>query len=103
MSAIVTAAGVNEGVLFQRLRWRLWRNSLEVVVRQSLVRVVTILLCSALVWGALFAISYLGFKELKTRWNFPLDGKVLGLLLDLLFIALTILLVFSTGIILYSS
>src|SRR5438128_9298981 len=103
MSTAATALAVNEGALFQRLRWRLWRNALDVLLRRALVRVVTILLCSLLVWGSLFAITYLGFHELKTRWGLWLNGPVLGLVLDLLFVSLTVLLVFSTGIILYSS
>jgi ABC-2 type transport system permease protein len=89
--------------LFQWLRWRLFRNSFRVVLRQSFLRVLTIVLCSALIWGALFALSLIGFSELKTRWNFPLDGQILGVLFDVLFVSLTVLLLFSTGLILYSS
>jgi ABC-2 type transport system permease protein len=97
------AIAVNEGVLFQRLRWRLWRNTLHVVLRRALARVLTILFCSLLVWGGIFAISFLGFRELRDRWNLPLDLELFGLVFDLLFISLTVLLIFSTGIILYSS
>src|SRR5262245_1699478 len=94
---------VRQGILFQRLRWRLLRNSIQVVFQQSLVRVVSIFLCSVLIWGSLFAISWLGFRELKVRWDFPLDGHLMGLVFDVLFVSLTGLLIFSTGIILYSS
>ncbi len=94
---------VRQGLLFQRLRWRLFRNSTQVVFRQSLARVVTILFCSLLIWGSLFAVSLLGFRELKFRFSFPLDGHIMGLIFAVLFMALTGLLVFSTGIILYSS
>ena len=96
MSADISRVPIHEGLLFQRLRWRLWRNTLHVVLRRSLVRVVSILLCSLLVWASLFTICYLGFSELRDRWNFPLDGSLIGLLLDLLFVALTVLLIFST-------
>src|SRR5207253_2157634 len=54
MSADVSLAPVNQALLFQRLRWRLWRNTLHVVLRRSLVRVLTILLCSLVVWASLF-------------------------------------------------
>ncbi len=96
-------APVHEALLFQRLRWRLWRNALHVLLRRSLVRVLTIFLCSLVVWGSFFALSYLAFYELKTRWKIPPDFLMFGLVFDLLFICLTVLLIFSTGIILYSS
>src|SRR5438034_1279944 len=73
---------VPEALLFQRLRWRLWRNTLHALLRGSLVLGITILLCSVLVWGSLFAVSYLGFRELKERWNIPLDLRVIRLVLD---------------------
>ncbi len=94
-----------QAALFQWLRWRLLRNSLGVLLRQSPVRLFTILACSALIWGALFAISYVGFGELKrpSRWSIPLDGQIIGVLFDMLFAALTVLLLMSTGLILYSS
>jgi ABC-2 type transport system permease protein len=97
------AGQVNQPLLFQRLRWRLLHNTIRVVLRRSLVRLITILFCSLLVWGSLFAISYIGFQELKVRWDVPLDLKIIVLIFDLMFIALTVLLIFSTGIILYSS
>jgi ABC-2 type transport system permease protein len=96
-------ASPTPGVLFQWLRWRLLRNSFRVMLRHSAVRLLTVLLCSALIWGTLFALSYLGFHELQTRWNFPLEGNLIGTLFDIMFIVLTALLLFSTGLILYSS
>ncbi|MCI0461683.1 MAG: hypothetical protein L0Z62_32430 [Gemmataceae bacterium] len=89
--------------LFQWLRWRLLRNSTGVVLRQTPGRLLTILACSLLIWGGLFVLSYAGFHELKTRWTFPLDGQIIGVLFDVLFITLTVLLLVSTGLILYSS
>jgi ABC-2 type transport system permease protein len=97
------AAPRDHALLFRWLRWRLLRNSLRLVLSQSFVRVLTILLCSALIWSGLFVLSYAGFHELKTRWTFPLDGRIIGALFDLLFVSLTVLLLFSTGLILYSS
>src|SRR3954471_2844716 len=96
-------APCDHALLFQWLRWRLLRNSLRVVLNLSFMRLLTILLCSALIWGGLFALSYAGFHELKTRWNFPLDRRIIGMLFDILFVSLTVLLLFSTGLILYSS
>jgi ABC-2 type transport system permease protein len=94
---------LQQALIFQRLRWRLLRNTVHVLLRRSLLRVATILLCSLLVWGSLFALCFLGFQELRVRWDFPLYGRLMTLTFDLLFISLTVLLIFSTGIILYSS
>src|SRR5262249_6534385 len=63
----------------------------------------TVLLCSGVIWGTLFGLSYVGFHEMQGRWNFPLDGNLIGTLFDVMFIVLTVLLLFSTGLILYSS
>jgi hypothetical protein len=102
MSDVLTTE-VNQALVFQRLRWWLLRNSIRVLLRRSLLRVASILLCSFVIWGSLFALSYLGFQELKDRWDFPLDGEIMGLTLDMLFVSLSVLLIFSSGIILYSS
>ncbi len=90
-------------LLFQHLRLQLLRNSLRQLLAHALVRLLTILICSALIWGLLFALSWLGFRELKVRWDVPLDLRVIELVLDLLFFTLSVMLTFSTGIILYSS
>lgn len=102
-ATVTTGTPVSQGLLFQRLRWRLLRNATHVVLNHSRLRVFTIFLCSALIWGSLFGISLVGFRELKVRWDFPLDGSLMGLVFDLLFVSLSALLIFSTGIILYSS
>ncbi|MBM4073257.1 MAG: hypothetical protein FJ271_30695 [Planctomycetes bacterium] len=96
-------ATIHQGMLFQWLRWRMLRNATRVVMNQSRLRVFTIFLCSAFIWGSLFAISLFGFRELRIRWDFPLDGSLMGLVFDVLFVSLSALLIFSTGIILYSS
>src|SRR5207244_8668419 len=93
---------VNQPLLFQRLRWRLLHHSLEVTLQRSVVRLVTILACSLLVWVGVFALSATGFGLL--RWqHLPLFGGIVSFLLDFLFLALLVLLIFSTGLILYSS
>lgn len=92
-------------LLFQNLRWRLFRNSLTILLAQSWWRVLTILYCCAVVWGFLFALSWYGFHQLKTQptWRVPLDGNLVEVIFDAFFLTLTVLLTFSTGIILYSS
>jgi ABC-2 type transport system permease protein len=90
-------------LLFQSLRWRLFRNSLTILLTQSWWRVVTILYCCMVIWVFLFVLSWYGFHELRVRWHIPLERSLIELLFDLFFFTLTILLIFSTGIILYSS
>jgi ABC-2 type transport system permease protein len=90
-------------LLFQRLRWQRLRNSFRVIQDRSLLRAVSILLCSALVWGSLFALCYAGFKEIDTKFGRLGSGLFMGTIFDILFASLTTLLIFSTGIIIYSS
>src|SRR5262245_26060811 len=89
------------GLVFARLRWQMLRNATRIMLGQSL-RPLTILLCSLVVWAFVFLVSYLGFRFLQLQ-GFPLAGGVVSLLFDLLFASLAALLVFSSGLILYSS
>src|SRR5262245_36186401 len=89
------------GLVFARLRWQMLRNATRIMLGQSL-RPLTILLCSLVVWAFVFLVSYLGFRFLQLQ-GFPLAGSVVSLLFDVLFAALAALLVFSSGLILYSS
>jgi ABC-2 type transport system permease protein len=93
---------VNQPLLFQKLRWHLVRHGLEVALQRSSVRLLTILACSLLVWGGVFLLSGAGFALLRQQ-HLPLFGGIVGFLFDFLFLALLVLLVFSTGLILYSS
>jgi ABC-2 type transport system permease protein len=93
----------SSALLFRRLRWRLLRNAARAMMERSLLRLVTIFVCSLLIWGLLFAVSWLGFHELRAQWDVMLNGKLLETVFDFLFLALTLMLTFSTAIILYSS
>jgi ABC-2 type transport system permease protein len=77
-------------------------NNTDYVLRQSPLRIITILLCSSLIWWVVFAISMAGMTYLRSK-NIYLSGDLIGIVFNILFLALTMLLVFSTGIILYSS
>src|SRR5262249_20901459 len=99
----VTPRRGSDLALFQRLRWRLMRNALGVLLTRYPVRLVSILTCCLILWSGLFTLAFIGFSELRGRWRFPIDGEIIGLLFDLMFVSLTVLLVFSSGIILYSS
>ena len=73
------------------------------MIGQSSMRPLTILLCSIVVWGFVFSISWGGFFFLQVEVGVPLTGEIVGVLLDLLFLSLAVLLVFSSGLILYGS
>src|SRR5262245_47081265 len=92
-------APVNHSLVFARLRWNLLRNTCRTVLWSSPVRLVTIILCSILVWVAVFVISALGFAFLAEK-QIPFAGNIVGLLFDLLFLSLAVMLIFSGSIIL---
>jgi len=92
-----------QAVLFQRLRWRLLANSWHLFLGQSSLRPFTILLCSLVVWVFVFLISWFGFRFLRLIANIPLGGDIVATVFDVLFFSLGLFLVFSTGLILYSS
>jgi ABC-2 type transport system permease protein len=115
--AVGTVMPVAYGALFQRLRWRLFRNSWRVllglpvtpgaargsVAAGNWTRPLTIFLCSVVVWVFVFGISLAGFWFLHYEVHFPADGDLVGLILDVLFVALAVLLIFSVGLIVYGS
>jgi ABC-2 type transport system permease protein len=88
--------------LFQRLRFALLRNVGLRAGGNSRIRIISIALSSLLVAGFVGGISWFGFRELNER-QIPLAGAIIGLLFDFLFLSLTVMLFFSTGIIIYSS
>jgi ABC-2 type transport system permease protein len=89
--------------LFQWLRWRWLRNTFAELLRRARVRLITILVCSAMIWIGVFAFSMLGFYALRAELRIPLDDRIFVALFSLLFVVLMVLLIFSTSIILYSS
>ena len=97
------SAAVDQGRLFQRLRWRLLMNGLTEMRGGGLVRPATIVLASLLVWVFVFVVSYFGLRFMTTEAKIPIDGRMVGLLIDLMFFTLGVALTFSTGLILHGS
>jgi ABC-2 type transport system permease protein len=91
-----------QALLFLSLRRRLLRNGLRSLLGSSAVRPITILLCSVVVWAFVFGVSLEGFTFLKLQKLAPTD-RLVGIILDLMFLSLGVLLIFSTGLILYGS
>jgi ABC-2 type transport system permease protein len=103
MNAPLPPQTAHQPRLFQWLRLRLLRNSWRVLLGHGSVRPLTILLCSVLVWVFVFLVSLGGFRFLNEVIHLPLRGDIIGTLFDLLFLALGVFLVFSSGLILYGS
>jgi ABC-2 type transport system permease protein len=100
--AASTPEPVNEGRLFWRLRWRLFRNAARQMLGQTTVRPVTVLVACVGIWFFVFAISIAGFHFLQ-QYRLPVSGGIVGMLFALMFLTLGGMLVFSTGLILYGS
>jgi ABC-2 type transport system permease protein len=85
-----------------RLRWRILRNALLTLSGSARVRALTILLVSAVLWGGMFALAWMGFGLLRTN-DIPLAGLIIGAIFDFLFFILSLMLLFSVGILLYGN
>jgi len=101
LSASPTGPPVNQARLFQQLRWRQIRNGAGVALQRSPVRLATIFLSSFIIWLGVFLLSLGGFYLLQTELS--LYGNIVGLLFEYLLLALAVLLIFSSGLILYGS
>src|SRR5207253_1080823 len=96
------AAAAPARFVLSRLRGRLLRNSARVLAQQSVLRFVAIVAISIVVSGFVFGVSLEGFHFLH-RFGIPADLSVLGTIFDLLFLTLTVMLLFSTALVLHSS
>ncbi|MGL4422602.1 MAG: putative ABC transporter permease subunit [Gemmataceae bacterium] len=92
----------SQRTVFRQLRDRLFRNNLRVMAEQGRVRLITMLSTSVIVAALVFGLSLYAFLMLD-RLNIPFKGMIVGGLFDLLFFTLGVMLLFSTGIILYAS
>src|SRR5581483_6818012 len=101
VASLESRAPFTQPRLFQWLRWRMIRHSIDVARAQSSVRWLTVLISSFVIWIGVFLLSLAGFSFLRHQ-ALPLTGGIISLLFDFLFLALFVLLVFSTGLILYS-
>jgi ABC-2 type transport system permease protein len=103
MSVSLPVKSVSPFRLFQSLRWNVLRNGIRLQLRSAPIRLLTILLCSLLIWWVLFGLSALGFPFIHEKVPPEFRDRIFTILFNLMFMALTVLLLFSTGIILYNS
>jgi ABC-2 type transport system permease protein len=94
---------VSQPALFRRLRWRLLVNTINTMLDTSPIRPLSILFCSIVVWLFIFFVSLEGFRFLQHDVRLPLGGEIVGTLFDVLFMLLGVLLIFSSGLVLYAS
>ncbi len=86
---------------FRSLRWCLIRNNLRSLLSHARLRLSMILLCSAVFWTLLFGLFFSGFHFLASFMD--ATNEVVEYIFGLFFLSLLVMLVFSTGIILYAS
>ncbi len=90
------SAGEESGI-FLRLRWLIASSTLREMLRTSRLRLSLVILLSALFWGSLFGLFHEAFIFIDS-----LHAEVISLLFNAFFSSLMVMLVFSTGILLYS-
>jgi ABC-2 type transport system permease protein len=86
-----------ESWVFFRLRWLIAASTLRGMLRTARLRVSLLILLSALFWGSLFGLLHEAFTFVDS-----LHAEVISLLFNAFFSSLMVMLVFSTGILLYS-
>ena len=86
---------------FRRLRWRLASNGVREILAGSGLRVAMIIICSAIFWVGLFFLFFGGFQFLK-NYIPQLAGDFVEYIFGMFFLSLLTMLIFSTGIILYT-
>ncbi len=91
-----------QGWTFQKLRWRIARNSSALLFGHSRMRFITMLGCCAVIAALLFAAAWEGFLLIRNS-NLSPSGNIVGLLFDAMFFTLGSMLALSTGLILYAS
>lgn len=93
-----------EASVFWRLRQRLTTNQIREAARKSRLRVTLAVALSALLWFGLFVMFADGFHFLATTIQHPeTHDQTVGVVFRVFFASLTLMLLFSSGVILYGS
>ena len=97
----MSAPAADAAPAFRRLRLRLLRNQVRDFLAGSRLRLATVVFCCLTFWAGLFALFLDGFRFLDQY--FKLYNEIVGYIFGTFFLSLLVMLVFSTGIILYAS
>src|SRR5206468_1006774 len=93
-----------ETQVFWRLRRRLLANRFRQALSRARLRIALVVFLSVVFWGALYFLCEQGFDFLRSALgNWESLDQFVGRMLGLFFFSLLVMLVFSTGIILYGS
>ncbi|MEQ8846860.1 hypothetical protein [Botrimarina sp.] len=93
-----------EAALFRRVRLTEARAHLRRLLGQARLRTLLVVTLSLFFWCGLFALFYLGFQFLSTGIaapGYPFHTKTVEFVFHLFFASLNLMLIFSSGIILY--
>jgi len=88
---------------FLRLQWRVLRTQLAQGFATSRLRYGLVIVLSVLLWIGLFYLVWKGFYFMKTTLPLGIHEKVVQAIFNTFFFALFLMLIFSTGVILFSS
>src|SRR5579862_650809 len=100
--AVVTLLMGRQFGLFLQLQLLLLKNAFKNLWRQSPFRPLSIAFSMLLIFGFVFFCSLDGFVFIKQQ-RLALTDQIVGMVLDFLFLSLGVMLVFSTGLLLYAS
>lgn len=94
----------DEALAFWRMRWRVGSALLRQMLAQSRFRVGLVVVLTTSLWGAMFWMFYCGFEQLQSAIPQPETHlNMVRAMFGAFFAALMFMLMFSSGIILYSS
>ncbi len=93
-----------EARAFWAMRWRMVRNVVTQALREARLRVSVVTGLSLIFWVGLFLLFIDGFQFVNSLLEQPkIQQQTYGAIFDIFFASLLVMLIFSTGIILYGS
>ncbi|MFH1269050.1 MAG: hypothetical protein ABIK89_25265, partial [Planctomycetota bacterium] len=92
-----------ESRAFWRMRFRIVATLIRQTFSQAWLRLSLILGLSAFLWAVLFSLFFEGFAFLKNTVPGDLHDETVRIVFGVFFMTMTVMLMFSSGIILYSS
>jgi ABC-2 type transport system permease protein len=93
----------DEARAFHRLRWRLFRTRMAQGLATSRLRYALVVSLSILLWSGLFYLVYQGFLFMKSTLPLGTHNLIVPGIFNSFFLALFLMLVFSSSVILYGS
>jgi len=92
-----------EARAYWRMRWRIASAATTQTLTEGRLRVALIAVLSAVLWTILFLVFYDGFRFLRNTIPGDLHDETVRIVFGVFFVTMTLMLTFSSGIILYSS